>query len=487
LLKAEILSSMFVKGDDDSMAKDIETIIFCSERMTEIIAHLKVFSREAKEQDWKLLDIEDIIYNTFILIGKQLEYGNIKIIKEIGPDIPKIKGDCNMLISVFQNLITNTIDAFEDVDQSKEKIIKITVCLHERKYIKILFEDNACGMEKDVLENIFNPFFTTKEIGKGTGLGLSIIYGIIEEHNAKIDVRSVLGKGSTFSITFPVARSSCKENELLRERQYPKVKCRKILLVDDYDSIRDVTTEHLQRGGYTVETAQNGEEAVKKTRETKFDLIITDINMPVMNGDEAARIIRLGDSVNSHTPIMAMTANSDESDNEKYFEAGIDVIIEKPVRKKNLLDALERIFFTNSKACKTLLKSEKKISDNNKSFSDCEARSKDVLPPLDHEAFIKEVGSEEFALRVLKVYIASVCEQIKVIKEGILEDNFTLVHREAHSIKGGAANVLAESLMSAAKKLEHAAKNKDLKGAMLLLENIKHEFKTLNTYVDNLQ
>lgn len=191
------------KPEHEFLMKNMNDIVTSADRMTIIIDHLKDFSREPNEKDWKHLDIKQVIDDSLLLLKKELEKKNIAITLEIEDDLPALWGDQNKLISVFQNLVANAADAFEDINDSREKFVKISASLINGTQINIIVEDNGSGMEKDVLENIFNPFFTTKPIGKGTGLGLSILYGIIEEHNGTVDVNSEPGKGTVFEINFP--------------------------------------------------------------------------------------------------------------------------------------------------------------------------------------------------------------------------------------------------------------------------------------------
>ncbi len=212
---AQFLISQFennVIPEKETMIQDMEDIISSTDRAVVIINHLKDFSRVSTDKDWRRLDINDIIKDSLILPNKQLNKSGIHVIIDIEDGLPKIWGEHNKLISVFQNLITNAFDAFELVKDSRKKVISIIARLTDSGELNIIFEDNALGMDQDIIRNIFNPFFTTKDVGRGTGLGLSILYGIIEEHGGKIDVSSTPNKGTVFNILLKAGKQSILTN-----------------------------------------------------------------------------------------------------------------------------------------------------------------------------------------------------------------------------------------------------------------------------------
>jgi signal transduction histidine kinase len=147
------------------------------------------------------------------MIGEQLKLRDIKVIKDLSNDLPKVLGNASQLEQVFLNMLTNARDAIESKFESKgdgaqlQKKIVITTHVSEgdKKKVEILFTDNGCGIPQEALNIIFDPFYTTKEVGKGTGLGLSISHGIIQEQKGEIDVADFGPEGTTFRIKLPVA------------------------------------------------------------------------------------------------------------------------------------------------------------------------------------------------------------------------------------------------------------------------------------------
>ncbi|MBU1985608.1 MAG: PAS domain-containing protein, partial [Proteobacteria bacterium] len=178
-------------------------------RMMKIINHLRAFSRQPG-QIQKLVQINQVIDDCFLLIGEQLQFHNIQIKKEFDPDLPRIKADGNQLEQVFLNLLGNARDA---VVEKREKCAdkegyQAEIAIHtgmseDLSHLVILISDNGCGIPPGIEKTIFDPFITSKEVGKGTGLGLSISYGIIQEHKGRIQVAKSGPEGTTLKIELP--------------------------------------------------------------------------------------------------------------------------------------------------------------------------------------------------------------------------------------------------------------------------------------------
>jgi PAS domain S-box-containing protein len=182
----------------------LELVEKCHSRIAKIINHLKDFSRQSK-LDFRQIDIGEPIENALMITGQQLLNHGIRVSKEIQPDLPQIRGDSNQLEQAFLNLIANAKDAMEGSARKKELVIRAYLLRHAGwNDLEISFRDTGAGIAEENREKIFEPFFSTKEVGKGTGLGLSICYGIIEAHGGRIEVESRVGEGTTFRVILPV-------------------------------------------------------------------------------------------------------------------------------------------------------------------------------------------------------------------------------------------------------------------------------------------
>lgn len=190
--------------EGDGNRQRVELIQKCHERIAKIINHLRDFSRQSKF-DFRLLDIKEPMENALLITGQQLLNHGIRIVKNFQPDLPLIRGDANQLEQVFLNLITNAKDAMERSTRKRELNITTALIRHNGwKDVAVEMRDSGVGISEENIEKIFEPFFSTKEVGKGTGLGLSICYGIIEAHGGRIEVESKLHEGTTFRVILPV-------------------------------------------------------------------------------------------------------------------------------------------------------------------------------------------------------------------------------------------------------------------------------------------
>jgi len=187
--------------------KDVQKIVEQANRMEKIIKNVRFFARKS-EFELQETDCHKPLEDALMLLSEQLKLHNIRLKKELAPGLPVIQADHNELQQAFINLLTNARDAIDILKRPEGGDISVkSFWDQEHAAVVMRIEDNGCGISKENLKSIFNPFFTTKSPDGGTGLGLSIVYRIIENHHAKIDVDSTEGKGTTVTFTFPVAHS----------------------------------------------------------------------------------------------------------------------------------------------------------------------------------------------------------------------------------------------------------------------------------------
>jgi len=199
--------------DLDDVKEDLPAIVKQMDRMAQIIDHMRIFSRKTEGNMEELLDLNEVIENTFIFLDQQLKANNVSVSKFYAADLPKVKGDSIRLEQVLMNLITNARHAMEKSDKETKTLeIKTYVNEDQGGEVVVEFKDNGPGITDEVKGKMFESFFTTKKAGKGTGLGLSVVKKIIEEHKGKISVDSTLGEGATFRVVLPTADSVKTEN-----------------------------------------------------------------------------------------------------------------------------------------------------------------------------------------------------------------------------------------------------------------------------------
>lgn len=200
---------------DEQLDNHLESLRKNSKRMMNIIDHLRTFSRQSSVE-YQFIDVNEVIANSFYMIGEQLRLKNIEVTKKLSVELPQILGDANQIEQVILNLLANARDAIlERVDiadadtENLREIMLITKLSEETpKTVEILVQDTGTGITKEKRDKVFDPFFTTKEEGKGTGLGLSISYGIIQDHQGDIDVVETSDDGTTFRVRLPISQKS---------------------------------------------------------------------------------------------------------------------------------------------------------------------------------------------------------------------------------------------------------------------------------------
>jgi two-component system NtrC family sensor kinase len=182
--------------------EDMECINTEAKRAASIVKNVLLFAR-SQAGEISQSSINDVIKNVLKLREYEEKAGNITIVANLEENLPPVPLDKGQLQQVFLNLISNAEAAIKQID--RPGIITIAT-QRTNSHVSIMFSDNGCGINKQVIPRIFDPFFTTKEIGKGTGLGLSICYSIIVKHGGKINVKSQVNEGTTFTIKLPIVR-----------------------------------------------------------------------------------------------------------------------------------------------------------------------------------------------------------------------------------------------------------------------------------------
>ena len=211
--------------------------------------------------------------------------------------LPHVLVDAHQVQQVFLNLVNNARQAME-THQSSGLLRIRTESNYDR--VRITFQDNGPGISDENLKKIFDPFFTTKEAGKGTGLGLSLSYGIIQEHGGTIRAESKNGLGAMFTIEFPAhkaALTSTNEEATVSIVQAPKGNGKRVLVIDHEEGILDFVSEVLNADGFQVDTARDGEAALKQLRHNQYDLALCDWKMPGLNGQKLYERVRVEDPV----------------------------------------------------------------------------------------------------------------------------------------------------------------------------------------------
>jgi PAS domain S-box-containing protein len=253
-----------------------------------------------------------------------------------------IRADRDRIQHILMNVIGNAVKFTRDGQ------IVIQVETDEQAgqlpELQITVSDTGIGMTEELQEQIFDDFMTgdssyDRDVG-GTGLGLGIAQRFVKALGGRIDVASSVGQGSTFSIRFPIEPIDAPDPKIAQRKPVAQPKGSAILLVEDNEINRVVAREMLTAAGHLVTEAHNGAEAVEIAQDIRFDLILMDISMPVLDGRGATRAIRAGQGVNAKTAIVALTANAMAGEQQTFLSDGMNDILTKPLVRKDLLTVI---------------------------------------------------------------------------------------------------------------------------------------------------
>jgi two-component system NtrC family sensor kinase len=319
--------------------KGLDVIYEEAQRAARIVQNLLQFARKHPPQR-NYTSINSIIEKTLELKEYELRVNNIDVSLDLDPDLPMTMADVHQLQQVFINVITNAQQAIMKAGEPTGRIeIKTESGDGDPPFIRITFRDNGPGIPEEVIKDIFDPFFTTKEVGQGTGLGLSICYGIIKEHNGNIYASNSPEGGAIITIELPVVKDITLEMEQVKVGEPGVLPPLNILVVDDEISIQDMLVDTLSGDGHKVDTASNGEVAMEKLRSRKYDVIISDIKMPGMNGQTFYEYLsRLNPTMAQR--VIFITGDTLGQETEEFLNSVKAPHLEKPFTVEDVLSTI---------------------------------------------------------------------------------------------------------------------------------------------------
>jgi len=328
---------------------NLEEIRTAGFRAADIVKQLLSFSRQSN-QEFKPIELSSIMDDSLKLL-RSLIPSNIEIKKVFEAEKETILADPVQINQVVMNLCMNASQEMEkdggrleivlDNFNLDQNIIKDYTDLPPGDYLRLRFIDTGSGIDPKFIDRIFDPYFTTKDIGKGSGIGLAVVHGIVKNHNGAISVDSEPGKGTTFKILFPIIERKKSDSAPEKVESIPHGK-ETILFVDDDDSIADITKKTLERIGYQVEICLDSIDALElfKSNPNHFDLVITDMTMPRMTGDKLAKMMI---AIRSDIPVIISTGYSSLIDEDKAKKNGIADFIMKPVSMSAIAQTIRKV------------------------------------------------------------------------------------------------------------------------------------------------
>ena len=343
------------KNPKPDQMKYLNAITQSSDHLLVLINDILDFSKiEAGKVELENIpfNVRDAINNVHTTLRFKAEEKGLTFSARISPEVPKtVMGDpvrlAHILINLAGNAIKFTSSGSVMITCSAEEIDK------ERSRIHFSVIDTGVGIAEESIGKIFDSFTqenssVNREFG-GTGLGLAISKRLIEMQGGLLDVRSVKGEGSTFNVIVPYIVAQQEAEVAVVETVDPDIRRKmidlKILLVDDnhFNQLVTIDTLELELTRAIVDVAENGEEAIKLISENNYDIVLMDVQMPVMNGLDATRVIRKLPSPKNQTRIIAMTASAMKTEVERCFAAGMDDFVAKPFNTVELLKKMSRL------------------------------------------------------------------------------------------------------------------------------------------------
>lgn len=381
--------------------------------------------------------LREVIQSVADMLMLKSEEKGIEFKIGIEPKIPnRLLGDPTRIHQILLNLAGNAVKFTEKGYVE----IKVSEQRSEGKNHLLRFDviDTGIGIDKEYVDKIFESFTqagtdVTRKFG-GTGLGLTISKQLATLMNGNIIVKSELNKGTIFSVLLPLEEAVVQEEraapKIVNDDTLKKLEHIKILLVEDNEFNRMVAEDTLKEAVPTanIDIALNGRQAVEKVSANDYDIVLMDIQMPVMDGVEATKNIRRLDSSRSKTNIIAMTANVLQEDIQRYLEAGMNAHISKPFQKDELL--LKMAIMTNAKP----------VSSTNEAKDENKANNDQLQPLPDHITdmnFLKQFtgGNPEKMNKYIGMFLENAPGLLNTVEKSLKEQNYPAIKIAAHSLK----------------------------------------------------
>ncbi|MDJ0840727.1 MAG: ATP-binding protein [Acidobacteriota bacterium] len=415
---------------------------------------------------------------------RALQKGNAVTVR-VDPKIPhRLIGDGNRLRQILVNLVGNAVKFTEkgvisievDVDGDTEKEVALNFAVR----------DTGIGIDEEGQRKLFQEFGQVSQDGQpttGTGLGLALCRGLVEMMGGQIWLTSTPGEGSAFFFSINLGKPT--EDQFFDDEESFPIGPRtgkvseyggRVLVVDDNPTNRKVALSFLKIGGYRGEYAGSGKEALDWLEGHTCDLVLMDIQMPVMDGFEATRKIR---ETNEDIPVIAMTANVFRRHRERCQAVGMDDFLAKPIRRRRFLEMVAKwIGPPDAEKLSKLPKlKEPEVQTEHKVFQV-------GATPIDVQRAIEEFEDDrELVRRVLAEFCDGLNERLNIIEHALVDCDYETLSAEAHSLKGGCANICAEPMAQIAAELEDCAKESKTDALPALVSGLSRESGRLVEYL----
>lgn len=349
---AELSQEMFAK-ENETLNNYLNEIYTAGTRGRELIQQMMIYSRkDQRQEDIAPMKIDVVIDETARML-KATFPASINIKTEIEKNIPYVKANSSLISQVLMNLCINAKDGMDKegellitlkVEHFKDRVCHSCLELYSGDYVVINIEDNGQGIAENILDRIFEPFYTSKKLGEGTGMGLSVVHGIVHKLGGHIVVNSTVGKGTHFKILLPVSdeKIETKNIEGLNDNKKYDFSDLTIMIVDDEPAIAGLLEASLKQCKAKVEVFTSSQQALAyfKSNANKIDLVITDQTMPDLTGIVLSQKLL---ALRSDIAIILCTGHSTEVTEESALQLGIKSFIYKPVKMEKLYSVINEL------------------------------------------------------------------------------------------------------------------------------------------------
>jgi two-component system NtrC family sensor kinase len=323
--QAQLLSSTV---SDPVVVRRAEKIDNAARRCVRIVRNFLALARRRAPERGEV-KLNDVVQEAVELLAYELRTGNVEVSLSLAEDLPVLWADGHQLHQVLVNIVANAHHAMRH-SSSPRRLTITTERGPAGQHVRLAIADTGPGIPAEIRAKIFEPFFTTKPSGEGTGLGLSLCRGIVEEHGGTIGVESEPGRGTTFLIMLPVLPCLVVVAAPDTTEAPEPMGTKTILIVDDESEVAAILVEALERDGYRTETVPNGADALRLLERQRYDLVVSDTKMPVMDGMELQR------------RIIFVTGDVLDAEKQHFLESTGVPILTKPFDLSEVLRVVRR-------------------------------------------------------------------------------------------------------------------------------------------------
>jgi PAS domain S-box-containing protein len=462
-------ADLILDGDlSAEQRRAVELIVASGETLLTIINDILDLSKiEAGQLELEdaPLDLHELMQGTVSLMSHGARAKNIDVVLEIRNDVPRfVRGDPTRIRQVLTNLLSNAIK----FTSAGSVVVSVASLSRDGDARRLRFgvRDTGIGIAPDAVQRIFEPFrqadvSTTRNYG-GTGLGLSISRRLVDMMGGTLEVASVLAEGSEFHFTLTmVATGQSADQGVTRRPAAPAMrKALRILIAEDNPVNQEVAATMLRRRGHHVDIVGNGREAVAAVADQSYDVVLMDLQMPILDGIQATIEIRAHEA-DERVPIIALTANAAGGEVDRCIAAGMDDYVPKPFRAADLIAAVESVTAPAETGAPPrrsgVIAAPKAVVG-----ADVEAL----------RAELRDAGAEDALGAVLTVFVGDAPIRMAVINDAIAARDMHRIERAAHAYKSSAGTIRAAELADLLQDLERTAKIGDMTEIVVLRDRI---------------